>query len=132
MSQRLTTAVTTFYALVFLIAGAVLVFAPGESAAFLFAAEAGSPIVFSLLGAALFAFGIVDWTARRSLLGGIYGRAVVLGNATHLVVGALALVRFVADGGRHPVLWGATAVYAVGAVFYGLLLFRSPVGPPSG
>ncbi len=77
------------------------------------------PVVVQLLGALLFAFAMVNWTARGSLIGGIYNRPVAIGNLTHFVIGALALAK--------AALWWGAAVYAVFAIAFALVFFRSPV-----
>lgn len=90
--------------------------------------NAGEP-VGSLLGGALAGLGAANWMARSSPMGGIYGRAVVLGTQMHFVVGAAALLRHVA---RTPVplpVLAVAAFYAAGAVLYGfLLLSRGTAG----
>jgi hypothetical protein len=105
--------------------GAVLLFAPREVGHVLLPG-ANPPVLVQLLGGALVGFGIANWTARGSALGGIYGRAVVAGNQAHFMIGALVLVTHGRDGAAsHPALWVFTAMYAVGAVFFSYLMFFS-------
>lgn len=85
------------------------------------------PIVVQLLAALLFAFAMVNWMARGSLLGGIYNRPLAVGNLAHFVIGALALAKATGAGERRPALILAAAVYALFAIAFALLLFRSPV-----
>lgn len=84
------------------------------------------PLVVQLLAALYFAFAMVNWMARGSLIGGIYNRPVAVGNVTHFFIGAFALIR-VASEQRTPALLVATAVYILFAVGFAMLLFRSPV-----
>jgi hypothetical protein len=84
-------------------------------------------ILVQLLGATWFAFAMVNWAARGSLIGGIYNRPVAIGNLTHFVIGALALVKFVLAGERHTIVIVAAAVYAVLAIAFAMVFFRSPV-----
>ncbi len=120
MSPRLTTALATVTAVLLLGAGAALIFLPDEIAP-LFGASAALP--FSLLGAALLGLGEVTWMTRRNPMGGVYGRPVVMANLAHFVIGALTLVR---HGGEGWGFWAVTAVYLLGAVLYGALLFVTP------
>jgi hypothetical protein len=84
--------------------GAMLLFAPDEVSRVLWPLSGGNALV-QLLGAALLGFGAMNWLARGSALGGIYGRAVVASNQTHLTIGALLLVkRGIEVGGPHPAL----------------------------
>jgi hypothetical protein len=106
-------------ALCFAAIGALLLFAPEEVGSTLIPRAGGGPLV-QLLGAALIGFGAMNWTARGSLLGGIYGRAVVVGNQAHLTVGALLLVKHSLVAGGSPAYWILTGVYVLGA---GLFLY---------
>jgi len=111
----------TAAALALLAAGGALLFAPGLLGLDTPPAQA----VAALYAAALIGLGLASWVARASPLGGIYGRALVVGNFAHALVGALALLRPVVGarlaGGTW---WGALALYAALAVGWGLLLFE--------
>lgn len=107
------------------VAGVVLVFAPREVGSWLMPGS-GDPIILQVLGAALLGYGTANWTARGSLLGGIYGRAIVAGNQMHLMVGALLLVKRGAQiGVPHPAYWVLSGLYVFGAVVFSYLLFFS-------
>ncbi len=122
MTGRTVSAVITVLALAQIALGIGLIFAPAEAAGLLFTDAGTPPVLLSLVGAALFGFGQLNWLTRRMPVGGIYGRPVVMANLSHFVVGGLALLR-AADT---PLLWSLCAFYLTGAVFYGLLLFTSP------
>ena len=78
-----------------------------------------------LVGAAFLGFASLTWTARGLVLGGIYGRAVVAGNQTFAVVGALVLGRHLLDVPSVAVSVGF-AILLLGAVLFGVVLRRSP------
>jgi hypothetical protein len=101
--------------------GIALTFGPTEVAG-LFGLPS-APLALQLLGSALLGFGVMNWTARGSTLGGIYGRAVVAGNQMHFTVGALALLKhgFAVDGS--PAFWALTTVYVLGAALFLHLMF---------
>ena len=101
-------------------------FAPEETVGALFPDQGGSPILASLLGACLFGFASMNWIARHSLLGGIYGRAVVVGNQAHFFVGCLLLLRHLSPAAS-PAVWALFGVYLLGAVLFSVLLFRRAV-----
>lgn len=88
------------------------------------------PLLVQLLGALLFAFAMVNWTARGSLIGGIYNRPVAIGNLTRFVIGALALIKHAAAQRGGAVVWGVALVYLVFAVAFAAVFFRSPVANP--
>ena len=84
------------------------------------------PVVAQLVGAAFLGFASLTWTARGLVLGGIYGRAVVAGNQTFAVVGALVLGRHLLDAPSVAAGVGF-GILALGAVLFGVVLRRSPV-----
>src|SRR6185369_1661575 len=73
-------------------AGAATLFAPAELLSAAGSDPRLSPFV-QLLGALYLGFGMADWTAKDSVIGGIYGRALALGNLVHFAVGAMSLAR---------------------------------------
>jgi hypothetical protein len=125
VSHRLVRSGMTVSALCMAIFGAMLLFAPNEVSRLLLPDVAG-PVLVQLLGAALLGGASANWTARGSALGGIYGRAVVVGNQTHLTIGALLLLNGGLDlGADHPAYWLLTVLYVVGAAFFIYLTFFS-------
>lgn len=126
MSRFISAVVATFGALLIL-SGAILIFAPDEVAALVGSGqEEGAALWLTLLGAALFGHGQLNWMQRNAPLGGIYGRPVVMANLAHFVVGGLALLRYCLDGNAHAAYWVAAIVYLAGAGFFGRLLFAAP------
>lgn len=85
------------------------------------------PVIIQLTGALLFASAMVNWTARGSLIGGIYNRPVAIGNLTHFAVGALSLAKAVLAGVHTVPAIALTCVYVVFAVAFTMIFFRSPV-----
>lgn len=73
-------------------------------------------------GALWFGFAILNWSAKGSPLGGIYGRPIVLANFTHFVIAAIALSK--ASLGAAAVETGVvTILYIVFAAWFALVLF---------
>lgn len=101
--------------------GLALTFVPRESAGL--AGLSADALPLQLLGSALLGFAVMNWTARGSTLGGIYGRAVVAGNQMHFTVGAIALLKHAVDTAGPPGLWALTLMYVLGAVLFLQLLF---------
>ena len=119
-------------ALVMGAAGVAALFAPQELlTAFGIAPSSSLPLLVQLLAAMLFAFAMVNWTAKGSLIGGIYNRPVALGNLTHFAIGAITLLKFVTRTHATPAIVITTAVYVVFAIGFTLLFFRSPVAAPA-
>ena len=111
------------------LAGIVATFLPQEVLSALGVATPGPlPLLVQLEGALLFGFAMLNWLAKDTLLGGIYGRAVTVGNLAHFVCGGLALLKTAATGGA-PVLWLLTVVYVGFALWFALVLFTTPQVP---
>ena len=107
--------------------GLGLSFAPEETLAFMGQATSGMvPVLLQLAGALYLGFALMNWTAKGSVLGGIYGRAIVLGNFLHFTMGALALLKVAISGSIGALIWIAVGCYAVFAILFGTLLFASP------
>lgn len=119
----------TVSALVMGIAGIAASFLPQELLRALdVPAVAATVVLVQLLAALLFAFAMVNWMARGSLIGGIYNRPVAIGNLTHFVIGALALVKALpAAGPQRTIILIAAAVYALFAIAFAAVFMRSPV-----
>lgn len=123
MSSQLVRKSMAASAMCFALFGLLLLFAP-EDLSGLLGPEPTNHTLMQLLGAALLGFAAMNWIARGSALGGIYGRAVVAGNQTHLVVGALLLLkRCVETGNTQPWPWALAGLYALGASYFSYLTF---------
>ena len=72
-----------------------------------------------LLAAAWLGVAALNWLTRATLLGGIYGRTVVMPNVILYFVSAMALLK--AD------VWLLSVPAALFAGLYGWLLFRGPL-----
>jgi hypothetical protein len=123
-------AVMTASAAVLGAGGLALLFAPAEIQRLL-AAPAATPVpplLLQLWSAALLGLAVADWLGRGLPLGGIYGRALVMGNAMHWTVGALVGVRAVIDHPSSAGAWAAALLYGAFALAFHWLLRRHP-GP---
>ena len=107
--------------------GILASFFPQEILAFSGSQDEGlAVLVVQIAGALYLGFAFLNWTARASVLGGIYGRPVVLGNLLHFVVVTLALWKAVATGPQMTGVVAGAVVYSVFAVSFGMLLFVQP------
>lgn len=107
-------------ALVLLACGAAMLFAPDVVLPRLAPGYPPSALwLGQLLGAAWLGFAALDWLSQGAVLGGIYGRPVVMGNAALHFMSAMVLLK----AGLFLVALPAAALAAV----YCLLLFRGPL-----
>jgi hypothetical protein len=112
-------------ALIMGLTGIILLFFPQEVSHYLNLNEANS-IFFQIFGSLYFGFAMVNWTAKGSLLGGIYGRPVVIGNFTHFTIGALSLIKWLILYNYFLYFWGFTILYFIFAVLFGIVMFTNP------
>ena len=82
--------------------------------------------VGQLLAAAWLGLAALNWLNRSALLGGIYGRPVVMANLALYFVAAMALLRHVAGRQVPAALWIGLVPVALFAAVYGWLLLRGP------
>ena len=80
-----------------------------------------------LLGAAWLGVAGLNWMARATILGGIYGRPIVIANLAIYFIGGLVLLRAAEGAGFPPGLSLLLASAALPALAYGWLLFRGPL-----
>lgn len=122
-----TKSLMTSSALLMALGGVSLIFLPNEIANYIGLNSTKSiPIILQLLGAAYFAFSVLNWTAKESLIGGIYNRPIAFGNFTHFFVGGLLLIKWISANQNILVVWVLCFLYIIFGLSFGLLLFRHP------
>ena len=116
-------------ALVLSVGGLTLLFAPE-----VLGARSGSGVpddtlwIAQLLGAGWLGLAALDWLSRAAVLGGIYGRPVVMANLATYFIGALVLLKAATRSPSPAALWAGTVVAGARAAAYGALLLRGPFG----
>ena len=110
------------------IAGILLLFAPAEIlAACGFVPDNIPQVYLQITGSLYFAFAMLNWMMKGSVVGGIYNKPLTVANFAHFSIGALAMVKMLY---RHPGLpflfWAAALGYVFYAVAFGLLFNRHP------
>lgn len=107
-------------------ASVILIFAPSDLARWV-----GAPhsvvitVLLQLYGAALFGLAMTGWMVRGTIVGGVFGRSYVVGNAGHAFVGALTLVKPAMAADAAPVLQIIAGIYWLLALTFGYLMFVS-------
>ena len=92
----------------------------------------GFLVMLQVLGSLYFAFAMLNWMAKGSIIGGIYNRPIVIANFTHFFMGALALGKSLVSNPELPhTSWLLAVIYAVFAGLYGVFLFRHPLAGTS-
>ena len=111
------------------ILGVGITFLPQELLAHAGAPPQGTPVLMvQMLGALYLGFAILNWMARGSLIGGIYGRPVSMANFFNFAIGAVALMKGLVAGSFAPEVAAMAAAYSVFGIWFGWVLFVHPSG----
>ena len=118
--------VMTSSALFYAIIGIILSFLPNEIADYLNVEYNIITILFlNIMSALYLGFGILNWMAKGTLIGGIYNRPIAIGNLMHFGVGAIALVKVVSNIQTHSeIVISLTVVYVIFAILF-VYIFRT-------
>ena len=118
--------VMTSSALFYAIIGIILSFLPNEIADYLNIEYNIITILFlNIMSALYLGFGILNWMAKGTLIGGIYNKPIAIGNLMHFGVGAIALVKVVSNIQTHSeIVISLTVVYVIFAILF-VYIFRT-------
>ena len=110
------------------IIGILFSFLPNEVMEYLNVEPNSISIIFlNILSALFLGFGILNWMAKGTLIGGIYNKPIVIGNLMHFGVGAIALIKVVFNNQTRPeIIISLTAVYLVFAILFAYVFFVNP------
>jgi len=81
------------------------------------------PVLIQLMGALYLSFALMNWTAKESIIGGIYLRPISIANFSHFIMGALTLIKYQLSNAANGFLWGVLIVYVTFAIIFTWLVF---------
>ncbi|EAR01141.1 membrane protein [Maribacter sp. HTCC2170] len=110
------------------IIGLLLSFLPNEIADYLnVEPNIITTLFLKILSAFYLGFGILNWMAKGTLIGGIYNRPVAIGNLMHFGVGAIALIKVVSHIKAHSeIIISLTVVYVIYAMLFAYVFKTTP------
>ncbi|MDR9418082.1 hypothetical protein [Gracilimonas sp.] len=120
----------TSSAVLFILMGLGISFFPQETGRiFGTASQYGMDLlIMKMVGALLFGFGVINFMARRSPIGGIYGRSIVMGNLMMTLIIGAQFLKFVF---RQDAVAGQVWIIGILFILFSLgfikLFFTSPV-----
>lgn len=127
-SDLISTLISRASAVLLLLGGLALLFAPDVILPHLIPGfPAAGAWVGQLVAAAWLAVAALDWLSQRALLGGIYGRPVVLANTVLYFSSATVLVKLVMRRDTPAALWIVVVPAVLFAGVYAWLLLRGPL-----
>lgn len=128
-AARSSTAITTLSACVLAAGGMALLFASDELLPRLIpGTPASATVLGQLVAAGWLAVAWLDWSQRHLVIGGIYGRPVVLANLALYMISAFSVGHPAMVAGAPTVLRLLTLLFGALALVYAALLMRGPFG----
>src|SRR5215203_3025417 len=116
----------TSSSIILALAGIFTLFAPDVLLSALDASvTAQLSVSVQLLGALYFSFALMNWTAKDSAIGGIYARAISLGNFSHFLSGTLILTKYLLSNEFNLATGLVWLVYMIFAVYFYWLVFHA-------
>ncbi len=111
------------------IIGILFSFLPNEIVDYLHVESTIITILFlKILSALYLGFGMLNWMAKGTQIGGIYNRPIAIGNLMHFGVGAIALVKIVSNIETHSeIIISFTVVYVIFALLFAYVFRTNPI-----
>jgi hypothetical protein len=108
--------------------GILLSFLPSEIITYLGVEPTIITTLFlKILSALYLGFGILNWMAKGSIIGGIYNRPIVIGNLMHFGVGAIALIKIVSHIEIHSeIIISLTVLYVIFTILFTYIFKNNP------
>jgi len=124
-----TKSLMTLSAMILALIGISIIFLPKEILEYLELSVSDTlELLMQIIGSFYFAFAILNWMSKGSVIGGIYNRPIAMANLTHFVIAGLALIKGVlANPSLSYVIWSIAIIYSIFAILFGIVAFRQPV-----
>ena len=119
----------TLNAIILALIGISLIFLPKEILDYFeLSASDTLELLMQITGSLYFAFAMLNWMSKGSIIGGIYGRPIAIANLTHFVIAGLTLIKAVlVNTGLSYVIWSIAIAYSIFAILFGIVAFKHPV-----
>jgi len=119
----------TLNAIILALIGISLIFLPKEILDYFeLSASDTLELLMQITGSLYFAFAMLNWMSKGSIIGGIYGRPIAIANLTHFVIAGLSLIKgIMANPGLSYVIWSIAILYSIFAILFGIVAFKHPV-----
>jgi len=86
-----------------------------------------SLLILQVLGSVYLGFAMLNWMTKNNLIGGIYSRPLLIGNLTHFLVSAFALIKMVGHSeNQFEIMLTLAIIYAVFSLGFGYVFMTNP------
>ena len=83
-------------------------------------------LILQILGALYLGFSILNWTAKASLIGGIYNKPILLGNLLHFFTASMTLLKLTQGFQDNQLIFSYTIIYSLFTLSFGYVFFTNP------
>ena len=84
-------------------------------------------LLMQIIGSFYFAFAMLNWMSKESIVGGIYNRPIAIANLTHFVIAGLSLIKgILSNSNLSYIIWSITIIYSIFAILFGIVAFKHP------
>ena len=123
-----TKSLMTLSAIILALIGISLIFFPKEILNYFGSSVSDTFELMQIIGSLYFAFAMLNWMSKGSIIGGIYNRPISIANLTHFVIAAFALVRgILSNPSLSYMIWLITIMYSIFAILFGIMAFNHPL-----
>jgi Na+-driven multidrug efflux pump len=118
----------TISALFLGITGLILSFFPKEIISYLNdETNVITTLILQIIGSVYLGFGMLNWMAKGTRIGGIYNRPIAIGNFMHFGVGAMTLIKVVFGIQIHAeIIIPLTIIYGIFAISFAYVFMTNP------
>lgn len=121
--------ILTISSMIYLLFGLVISFLPQETGRiFGTASQYGMDLLLmKVIGALFFGLGLINFMSRSSIIGGIYGRPITLGNVMVSLIISGQFVKFnISQDGVGGHLWVVAIIFILITLSFIYLFFKTP------
>tara|TARA_B100001142_G_scaffold188323_1_gene187489 strand:- start:447 stop:848 length:402 start_codon:yes stop_codon:yes gene_type:complete len=123
-----TKSLMTLSAIILILIGISLIFFPKEILDYFELIVTDTlELLIQIIGSFCFAFGMLNWMSRGSIIGGIYNRPIAIANWTHFTIAGFALIKgTLSNPSLSYIIWSIGIIYSIFAILFGIVAFNHP------
>jgi len=124
-----TKSLMTLSAIILALIGISLIFFPKEILDYFELSVSDTlTLLMQIFGSFYFAFAMLNWVSKESIIGEIYNRPIAIANLTHFLIADLNLIKGVLANPSLPyAIWLIAIIYSIFAILFGIVVFKHPV-----
>ena len=123
-----TKSLMTLSAIILALIGISLIFFPKEILDYFELSVSDTlELLMQIIGSFYFAFAMLNWMSKGSIIGGIYNRPIAIANWTHFTIAGFALIKgTLSNPSLSYIIWSIGIIYSIFAILFGIVAFNHP------